>query len=93
MSKPLFIPLKTAYYDAFVDGSKTVEHRRYGKGWNETTCGVGRRVVISKGYGKQNRRSGVIVGFEQRHMDSEAWIDCYGSPGLAACIQIQLEQR
>ena len=33
MSTALFIPLKTAYYDAFVDGSKTVEYRRYGKGW------------------------------------------------------------
>lgn len=93
MNKPLFIPLKSAYYDAFVDGSKTVEYRRYGKGWNETTCKIGRRVVISKGYGKHNRRSGVIVGFEKQEMSSPAWIDCYGEAGLAACIEIRLEQR
>jgi len=29
--KPLFIPLKTIYYEAFKDGSKTEELRRYGK--------------------------------------------------------------
>lgn len=87
----LFVPLKTAYYEAFVDGSKTIEFRKYGQRWNERTCPVGRRVTISKGYGKQHRRDGVIVSFEKRQVDSEAWIDCYGEPGTAACIGIQLD--
>ena len=90
-SPALFIPLKTEYYEAFCDGSKTVECRKYGKGWNEKTCTIGKKVVISKGYGKQNRKSGVIVGFTKQVMDSEAWIDCYGEPGLAACIEIKLQ--
>lgn len=92
MGKPLFIPLKTQYFDAFLDGSKTVEYRRYGARWNERTCEVGRRVVISKGYGKQSRREGVVVGFERRRMDSRDWIDCYGEPGEAACIMVKLDE-
>lgn len=89
--RPLFVPLKSQYYEAFIDGSKDTEYRKYGKGWNERTCVVGRRVTISKGYGKQNRRTGTIVGFTKRRMSSKAWIDCYGEPGLAACIHIELD--
>ena len=89
--KPLFLPLKTEYYRAFEDGTKTTEFRRYGKSWNERTCRVGRRVVISHGYGKQSRLSGVVVGFEKRMMSSPSWIDCYGEAGEAACIEIQLD--
>ena len=86
--KPLFIPLKTEYYEAFCDGSKTEEYRRYGARWNENTCRIGRRGTLSKGYGKHARCSGVIIGFEKREMDSKAWLDCYGEPGTAAVIQI-----
>lgn len=89
--KPLFIPLKTEYYEAFSDGSKTTEYRRAGGRWNETTCRIGRRVTLSKGYGKRNRLSGFVTGFEVKPMDSEAWMACYDEPGLAACIQIDLD--
>lgn len=90
--KPLFVPLKTEYYEAFVRGDKSTEYRQYGPRWNERTCHVGRRVTISKGYGRQHRRHGTIVGFSTRRMASAAWIDCYGTPGLAACIEIKLDQ-
>lgn len=63
-SKPLFIPLKREYYEAFVKGEKTVEYRKYGPGWNERTCQVGRPVTLSLGYGKQARRSGTIRSFD-----------------------------
>jgi len=53
--KPIFIPLKTEYYEAFEDGSKTEELRLYGPRWNEKTCTVGRQVILSKGYGKYAR--------------------------------------
>lgn len=59
VTTPVFIPLKTEYYEAFCDGSKTVEYRQYGPRWNERTCQVGRRVTISKGYGKQTDWRGV----------------------------------
>ncbi|QDV86952.1 hypothetical protein [Planctomycetes bacterium TBK1r] len=88
----LFIPLKTEYYDAFCDGSKTVEYRKHGKRWNEQTCRVGRRVTLSKGYGKKHRRTGVIVSFQRRWMRSKDWIACYGEPGTAACIGIRLDE-
>lgn len=60
--KPLFIPLKSEYFYAFKDGSKTKERRLAGKRWNFKTCPVGRDVILSKGYGKKERLSGYIVG-------------------------------
>jgi len=67
MSKSLFIPLKTEYFKAFQDGSKSEELRKYGPGWNEKTCRVGRDVVLSKGYGKQCRMRGIIYRFKKQH--------------------------
>lgn len=61
--KPLFIPLKKQYYEEFVSGTKTVEYRKYGLGWNEDTCQIGRPVVISLGYGKNRRSKGTITSF------------------------------
>lgn len=83
--KALFIPLKTAYFNQFEDGSKTDELRAYGKRWNEKTCAVGRRAVISKGYGKQRRLHGVVSGFEVRpgtmfgEPDRTAIKECFGT--------------
>jgi hypothetical protein len=61
---PLFIPLKTKFFEAFNNGSKTTEYRLYGPRWNERTCPVGRPVVLSKGYSKAHRLSGVITAFQ-----------------------------
>jgi len=88
--KPLFISLKTEYFEAFKAGTKDTEYRRHGSRWNEDVCQVGRPVTLSKGYGKSERLSGVITGFEVRHMGSTEWVDCYGAPGWAACIKIRL---
>lgn len=92
--KPLFIPLKTAYYEAFCSGEKTTEYRPNGPRWNRYTCRIGRRVVISKGYGKVARQEGVITGFEvsAEPTKTDAWRDCYGSlVAAAACITIKLD--
>ena len=62
--KPLFVPLKTQYYEEFVAGVKDTEYRKYGRGWNENTCIIGREVIISNGYGKYRRSRGVIRSFE-----------------------------
>ena len=48
--RPLFVPLKTRYFRAFEDGSKTIEYRRYGARWNERTAWIGRPVTLSHGY-------------------------------------------
>ena len=65
--KPLFIPLKSEYYEAFKNGEKTEELRLYGPRWNHKTCIIGREVVLSKGYGKQNRMKGRIWKFKKQH--------------------------
>ena len=59
-NNPLFIPLKTEYFDAFKNGSKKIEYRKYGNRWNEKTCIPGQSVVLSCGYGKQKRIDGII---------------------------------
>lgn len=64
--KPLFIPLKSEYYEAFENGSKTEELREYGTRWNDKTCVVGREVILSKGYGKHNRMKGRIWQFKKQ---------------------------
>lgn len=60
VDKPLFIPLKAEFYDAFVRGEKSEELRKWGPRWNAKVCAVGRQVILSRGYGKQHRKSGVI---------------------------------
>lgn len=65
--KPLFIPLKTKWYEQFKSGEKRSELRLYGPRWNERTCREGRAVTLSKGYGKHDRMHGVIREFYRRH--------------------------
>lgn len=92
--KPLFIPLKTAYFEAFAKGEKTTEYRPYGPRWNERTCPVGRKVTLSHGYGKARRLTGTIIAFDRntKPTSAAAWVDCYGSTGgVAACILIRLD--
>ena len=99
MNKPLFIPLKTAHYNAFDNGSKREELRRYGNRWNEIICRIGRPVTLSKGYGKQNRMQGTITGFKRQHGSTfgstykAAILDCYGTLDIwIACITIHIDR-
>lgn len=59
----LFIPLKKEWFEMFASGAKKTEYRFYGKRWNERVCRVGRRVVLSLGYGKARRLTGTIAAF------------------------------
>jgi len=83
--KPLFIPLKSEFYDEFLCGDKREELRLYGPRWNERTCQVGREVILSKGYGKQHRTCGVIMDFTKQHgttfgsTHKESIVKCYGT--------------
>jgi hypothetical protein len=67
--KPLFVPLKSEYFDAFMAGIKTSEWRLYGPRWNERTCVPGREVILSKGYGKAHRLTGIVLGTTQHRID------------------------
>jgi hypothetical protein len=68
--KPLFIPLKSEFFYRFKSGDKKSELRLYGPRWNEKTCAVGRSVVLSKGYGKGERLTGVVEQFYKRRDDT-----------------------
>lgn len=90
----LFIPLRGEYFDAFARGEKRTEYRRRGPRWNAETCAVGRRVVLSRGYGKARRLTGVITGFSYDTIPAKlpGWLECYGpAAGDAACITIALD--
>ena len=95
--RPLFIPLKTEYYEAFKSGEKTEELRLYGPRWNEGTCAVGRPVVLSKGYGKAHRLGGRVTNFKRQRGETfgstyrAAIRDCYGTLDVdIACIRIEI---
>lgn len=90
---PLFVPLAGPWFDAFDRGTKTWEYRRFGPRWNKQTCRVGRRVVLSRGYGKQRRRSGVIVGFRVLpcHRAPKAARAIYKTARSIAAIKIKLD--
>lgn len=90
----LFVPLRGEYFDAFERGEKRTEYRKRGPRWNAETCRIGRRVVLSRGYGKQRRLTGTITGFCYDTMPSKlpGWLECYGpNAGDAACITITLD--
>lgn len=50
VQKPLFIPLRTQWFNAFKSGEKTKEYRAFGPRWNERTCFLGRPTIVSHGY-------------------------------------------
>lgn len=77
---PLFLPLKAEYYEAFANGTKVYELRKYGKRWNERVCTPGRGVVLSRGYGKEKRMTGTILVFRKR-------------PATWLCIDDQMAMR
>lgn len=91
--KALFIPLKTEWFRAFADGSKTEEFRPLGPLWNPERCRVGRAVTLAKGYGRYERLQGIVSGFRVEHDVSKikGWQECYGDkPGPVACIEIRI---
>lgn len=88
--KPLFIPLKTEYFEAFVAGTKTEEIRRYGQVWNATNIQPGRLVTLSHGYGKGRRLSGVVkaVRIDPNPRKLPGWLECYPNAHASACAFI-----
>jgi hypothetical protein len=92
--KPIFIPLRAEWYEAFERGEKTEEIRQYGRQWNEKTCRVGRAVTLSYGYGKARRLHGVISGFRKMGADTYPGITgIYPSITDVAAIRIELAPK
>ena len=88
MPKPLFIPLKREFFDAFARGEKHFEYRTYGPRWNERTCAIGRQVTLSLGYGKAHRLAGVITSFSTSATPQllPGWSACFGDRHLTAAV-------
>ena len=63
---PLFIALKTEFFESFRSGEKTEELRTYGPRWNERTCTPGRPATLSRGYGRHERIAATVKGFAKR---------------------------
>jgi hypothetical protein len=96
--KPLFIPLKSEFFDAFACGDKTDELRLYGLRWNERTCTLGRSVLLSRGYGRKHRLFGRVRAFKRQHGTTfgstyrESIERIYGTLDVwIACIGIELQ--
>jgi hypothetical protein len=85
--KSLFVPLKTRYFRAFEDGTKTTEYRRYGPRWNERTCAVGRPVVLSLGY--SGARLIARVASVRRVLAAEVGSEIYPPETLLAAIDLE----
>lgn len=86
---PLFVPLARQWFEAFRVGEKRHEWRRYGRGWNETTCPIGRQVTLALGY-TRTRLAGHIVSFEKRPAEGPAEA-IYGVDTECAVIGIALD--
>ena len=91
---PLFIPLKTEYFEAFERGDKDTEYRKYGGQWTEKHVYPGRKVVLSKGYGKQARLTGTVVEATRgAPPDDPAWKAIYGHAQDAFHIKIKVDRE
>ena len=92
--KPIFVPLKAEWFEAFERGEKTEEIRQYGRQWNEVTCRVGRAVTLSYGYGKARRLHGTISGFRKAGADAFPCItNIHPFITEVAAIRIDLEPK
>lgn len=88
--KPLFVPLKKCWFEAFASGKKRVEYRLYGPRWHEGTCIPGRDVVLSCGYSGA-RLHGTIVGFKKMNSNRvKAARELYGDNVTLAAISVHL---
>lgn len=89
--KPLFIPLKREWFEAFANGSKDTEYRPLIPRWDASVCFTGRPVTLSMGYGKQRRLSGVVAGWGRVGPDAHPAIrTVYPTGNHFVAIKIQL---
>ncbi|MCL2715715.1 MAG: hypothetical protein FWD68_14315 [Alphaproteobacteria bacterium] len=65
LKNPVFIVLRTEWFEKFASGAKKTEYRRIGGKFTRERCVVGRSVLLSKGYGKKARLTGRITSYAE----------------------------
>jgi hypothetical protein len=90
--RPLFVPLRREWFNAFARGEKTVEWRREGPKWNRGTCRVGRRVVLSLGYQGRRRLFGTVISVELQAASGAA-AKLFGDGTLCILIGVALDPQ
>lgn len=87
--RPLFVPLRKEWFEAFRRGEKTEEWRRYGPQWNERVCWIGRPVLLSLGY-RSLRLLGTIVSFRTAPARGGA-AELYGAGTKCAVFGVKID--
>jgi len=88
--KPLFVPLKRQYFDAFASGEKRIEYRAYGPRWHEGTIVPGRPVTLSCGYSGP-RLEGTVTALRTVSSDSRKFLrEFFGTGVTVAAVHIDL---
>lgn len=64
-NKPLFVALKTKFYEQFKYGLKRYELRKLNSNFNAQTCKIGKAVILSKGYGNHERLGCYITSYKE----------------------------
>ncbi len=93
--KPVFIPLKHQYFEAFKSGHKKIEYRRVGGQFILSNCFSGREVTLSLGYGTRSRLQGTVIRSWVKHYEhpTGAIAECYGpEPIDIIAIEILVER-
>jgi hypothetical protein len=83
--RPLFVPLKREWFEAFREGTKTVEYRLHGPRWNERTCVTGRAVVLSLGYSGAR----LTARIQQFRVIANPGIDFFPAEAMLAAIHLE----
>jgi hypothetical protein len=86
--RPLFVPLKREWFEAFARGDKTDEWRRHGPRWNQGTCWAGREVILSLGYSTPHRLSARIASVALRYPSDGPGVELFGAG--TQCIVLSL---
>lgn len=89
LERPLFIPLRGIWFDAFARGEKFDEWRKLGPRWRVEHCPPGRPVILSRGYSGA-RLAARILRVAVRRGDDPALIALYGEDAL--CLVLTLHE-
>jgi hypothetical protein len=95
--KPIFIPLKLQKFNEFKNGTRKYE-LRVGERWGIVNCPIGRKIILSKGYGNHERLNAVVTGHQSVNIDDLSFkerrdiLNIYGSVNTVYEIGIEVKK-